>query len=244
MRVRGILIVVLSIVACARQITAVGHSGYTPKWHVGDWWIVKTWQLQPISARGDWGWVYRRYEVAGIEKVEQHDCYVLEIRVSRRPNIGPSGIVDIVVDVRTDSMLAIRQTLMTHRGSGEPLLPSVRHRPLGMFGPFTAELRLPRFPLPPVNQDTAFKREKRDDCHAYMREISGPADSALVKRLLAEGDSAGSRVVRPLGAVYEVRSEMAGGVVPGSPTGQRDVTQSLQLWSDDQPWRLYEELVD
>jgi hypothetical protein len=94
-----------------------------------------------------------------------------------------------------------------------------------------------------MTQDTAFKREDFTYGVADLREISRPADPALVKRLLAEGDTAGSQVIRPKGAVYEVRSEVAGEHDPNSPTGRKDITQSHQLWSDDLPWRIFEERV-
>ena len=94
-----------------------------------------------------------------------------------------------------------------------------------------------------MNPDTAFKTEDRIYGVADLRQISRAADSASVKRLLAEGDTGGTRAVRPTGAVYEVRSEAAGNLVPGSLTGQRDITQSLQLWSADLPWRAFEERV-
>jgi hypothetical protein len=85
----------------------------------------------------------------------------------------------------------------------------------------------------------------RDDCAADLREISRSADSALVKRLLDEGDTTGGRVVRPTGEVFAVRSEMGGnlglGPLPGP--GESRITQSFQLWCKDQPWRLFEELV-
>jgi hypothetical protein len=66
----------------------------------------------------------------------------------------------------------------------------------------------------------------------------------LVKRLLGEGDSTGEPVVKPKGTVYVVRSELGGDVAPGASPGQRNIMQSLQLWCDGQPWRLFEELVD
>ncbi len=238
MRLTRVVLTALAVAACAPSVRS---SGYAPKWRVGDWWIVKTWEIWPN--RGVWEWNYRRYDVAGIEKVGQNDCYVLEIRGSRRPSIGSSGIVDIVLHVRTDNLLAVRRTVMMHRADGEPLPPMVRYHPLGLFGPFVAEPRLPRFPLQLMNQDTVFKKERRDDCYAYLREISRPADPALVERLLAEGDTADIRVVRPSGAVYQVRNELGGNVIPGPQPGEREITQSLQLWSDDLPWRPFEELV-
>lgn len=234
--------VLLALVVVALAPTLV-VAQYTPNWHVGDWWITKTFREFQTGRGKYWGWDYRRYDVAGIEKVGQTDCYVVGIRGDRRPNIGRDGAAGIVLYVRTDNWLVIR-TEEARYCDGKRLSPHVRHSPRGLFGPFVGEPRLPRFPLQLMNQDTAFKRERRDDCYADLREISRPADPALVERLLAEGDTAGSRAVRPTGAVYAVRSELAGDIVPGSLTGQRYIVQSLQLWSDDLPWRPFEELVE
>ena len=240
MFVRGILIAVLSVVACARQMTAVGQSGYTPKWHVGDWWIVKTWEMRPRD--GDWWWRYRRYDVAGIEKVGKNDCYVIEIRGDLQPKIEGVGDPGIVLYVRTDNWRLVR-TVQARDSSGMRVSPRVFNTPDGRFGPFVSEPRLPRFPLRLMSRDTAFKTERRRVSCADLREISRPADPALVERLLAEGDTADTRVVRPSGAVYQVRNEIAGNHIPGPQPGAREFTQSLQLWSDDLPWRSFEELV-
>lgn len=240
MRVRGVLMAVLMVGACARQITAVGHSGYTPKWHVGDWWIVKSWEIEPMH--GDWWWMYRRYDVAGVEKVGRNDCYVLEIRGSKRPNISSAGAAGIILYVRTDNWRVVR-TVEARYSGGKCVTPDVFDTPHGRFGPFVSEPRLPRFPLQLMNQDTAFKRERREYSVADLREISRPADPTLVERLLAEGDTADIKVVRPSGAVYQVRNEIGGNVIPGPQPGAREIKQSLQFWSDDLPWRSFEELV-
>jgi hypothetical protein len=181
--------------------------------------------------------------VAAIEKVGQDDCYVIEIRGSSRPSIGRDGAASIVLHVRTDNWLVVR-TQHARQYGGKSVLPDIREYPRGLFGPFMAEPRLPRFPLLPMNQDTIFKRERRDDCYADLREISRPADPALVERLLAEGDTGDVRVVRPFGVVYQLRNELGGDLIPGLQPGEREIMQSLQLWSDDLPWRLYEAVVD
>jgi hypothetical protein len=243
MRVRGILIAVLSIVACARQFTTVGKTGYTPKWHVGDWWITKTLWYRETGHGSFWEWRYMRYDMAGIEKVGQNDCYVVEMRSGRGANISTSGEPGRVLYIRADKWLIIREKEMNwSRGESRP--PSVRDYPLGLFGPFISEQRIPRFPLQLANQDTAFKLEYRDYCAADLREISCPADPEQVERLLAEGDTVDSRAIRPSGAVYQVRSELGGNRDSSAPTGRKNIVQSLQLWSDDLPWRLFEELAE
>jgi hypothetical protein len=192
---------------------------------------------------GDWVWDHMRYDIVGVQKVGGRDCFVLETRFQ-----GPKGTLartKNVLYVRTDDWLVVRQAVTTT--FHDTLLPPViTDCPLGQFGPFQGgELRLPRFPLQLENPDTTFKRQMRDDCAPDLREISRNADSALVKRLLDEGDTTGGRVVRPKGEVFAVRSEMGGNLgpdpLPGP--GESRITQSLQFWCDDQPWRLFEELV-
>jgi hypothetical protein len=240
--VRGKSSAVLLALAVAALAPSLGVAQYAPKWHVGDWWIVKTWQPDPMSQRREWEWNYLRYDVARIEKVGETNCYVIEIRGDVQPDIGREGSAGRVLYVRTDNWLVVR-TEEAHYYDGKRLSPYVRNYPRGLFGPFISEPRLPRFPLQLMNPDTAFKLVDRVYGVADLREISRPADSELVKRLLAEGDTAGSQVIRPKGAVYEVRSEVAGEHDPNSPTGRKDITQSHQLWSDDLPWRIFEERV-
>jgi hypothetical protein len=224
----------LTALAVAVCVPAVASAQYAPTWHVGDWWVVKT---LGESDQGGWEWNKTRYDVSGIQKVGGSDCFVLEIRYYWRRGVlsGPPH----VFHVRTDDWLVVRETYQT-TFNGTLLPPVVLDRPLGLFGPFSSEPRLPRFPLQlPGNQDTTFKLKKRDDCSAHLREISRMADSALLGRLLTEGDPTGERVVRPTGAVFQVRNELGGDL----DTDSRRIVQSLQFWSEDQPWRVYEELV-
>ena len=88
--------------------------------------------------------------------------------------------------------------------------------------------------------DTLFRLQPLKDSSVLLREISGAADPTMVKRLLDDGDTTGRRIVRPAGVVYEVRSEMSG--ASDSVAGRR-ITRSLQLWTKERPWRMYEELV-
>ena len=231
---------VLLVLAVAALAPSLGVAQYAPKWHVGDWWIVKTWEIRPRD--GDWRWVYRRYDVAGIEKVGKNDCYVVEIRGGRRPSISSAGAPGIILYVRTDNWRLVR-TVQARYLSGKRVAPDVFNTPDGRYGPFVSQPRLPRFPLQLTSQDTAFKHERFEDWGAYLREISRPADPARVERLLAEGDTADTKAVRPSGAVYQVRDEVGGNVIPGPKPGAREFTQSLQFWSDDLPWRSFEEFV-
>ena len=240
-RLTRIILTALVVAACA---PSVRQSGYAPKWHVGDWWVVKQWYRTgtAVSLEHQWAWAHLRYDVAGISKVNHRSCYVLEVRVQE---IANSGIKDVFY-VRMDNWLVVRQVSL--RRYGDQLLPpDTSNYPLGLFGPYWGfEPRLPRFPLRLDNPDTLFRMQRRDETADDLREVSSIADSALYNRLINEGDTAAGRPVHPTGAVYEVRSEMAENLVPrpqlGDSTYER-VEQSLQFWSEDQPWRLYEEMV-
>jgi hypothetical protein len=238
MRARCILIAVLSLVACARQFTTVGKTGYTPKWQVGDWWVVKTFEQSDFGFDG-WAWNQTRYDVARIEKVGGRDCFVLETR-----HQGPQGMLSgpwQVFYVRRDDWLVIREVTTTFHGGLRR--PVTTNYPLGLSGPLPSEPCLPRFPLQPASSDTAFRFRRLSHVSAWLREISGVADTALVHRLLDEGDAAGGRVLRPAGAVCQVRSELGGNLDPNPRGGERRVVQSLQFWSEGLPWRVYEEQV-
>jgi len=215
----------------------LGLAQYTPKWHVGDWWVVKTWERYTTSGWPEW--YYTRYDITSVEKVHSRDCYVLKVGRGSWPGILSSGATNFVLYVRIDDWLAIRE-VVNAQYDGKPLPPIVRDYPRGLFGPFGGDVepRLPRFPLQLGNPDTAFKSQDRDDCSACLREISSIADPALVKRLLAEGDTLGSKAVRPSSVVYQVRNEMGSDLLTFP---ERDINQSLQLWCEGQPWRAYEE---
>jgi hypothetical protein len=236
--VRGRSGSVLFALAVAALAPSLGVAQYAPKWHVGDWWTTKTLRESEAGSGCGWELRYRRYDVVGMEKVGKRDCFVIESRI-QGPNGELAAKTKIVHYVRKDDWLVVRQ-VMTFTYHDTLLPPKTRDYPLGLFGPFSGgEPRLPRFPLQLGYQDTTFKLKRRDDGFAELREISSIADSASVKRLLDEGDSAGRRAVRPTGVVYQVRNELGGDLG----TDNSRIVQSLQLWSNDQPWRLYEELA-
>jgi len=112
------------------------------------------------------------------------------------------------------------------------------------------------------NVDTTFSLKDLDRGSAYLREVSSIADSVLVRCLLDDGDTAelfkstmgdgAGRVMRPTSIVYQVRNESGGNLGSDElggegwnryPSGERRVEQSLQFWSEDLPWRAYEQLV-
>jgi len=229
------VLLALAVVALAPSL---GVAQYAPKWRVGDWWVTKTWGKSGNAMPPFRVWRYHRYDVVGIKRVGKRDCFVLETRLTG-PKGEPATRTKDVLYVHVDDWLVVRQEI-GHTYNDTVCPPWIRNAPLGLFGPFgTGEPHLPRFPLRLGDPDTTFKLKKRDDGFADLREISRIADSSSVKRLLNDGDSAGARVVRPTGVVYQVRNEGGGDLE----TDNRRVVQSLQLWSDDQPWRVYEELV-
>ena len=230
---------VLLALAIAALAPSLGVAQYAPKWHAGDWWVTKTWHE---SVSGEWAWSFTRYDIIGIEKVGKRDCFVVESRDQGLD--GRLAEAHTAFYVRTDDWLVVRQVI-AHMYCNV-LRSDTLERPRGLFGPFqSGEPRLPRFPLRLVSQDTEFRLLLRDDCAPRLREISQMADTALVKRLLDDGNSENGQVVRPTGVVYQVRSEVGGNLQPGLPLPHEgSIGRSLQLWCVDQPWRLYEELVN
>ena len=202
--------------------------------------MVKTWEPATSGLAGDSGWNYKRYDVAGVEKVGKQDCFVLQ--TGRHGRSGGPSRAEVVWYVRKDNWLVVRQVLFS--GSHKSVAPDTEDCPLGLVGPiFGVEPGLPRFPLKPESLDTMFKPRKLDDYSAWLREMSSIADPASVKRLLDAGDITGGRVLRPSGVVYQVRTEAGGNLGLGPQPPERRIVQSLQLWSDDLPWRVYGELV-
>ena len=237
LRARSVLIAVLMVAACAPSVRL---SRYTPRWRVGDWWMVKTWEPATSGLADDSNWNYKRYDIAGVEKVGKQDCFVLQ--TGRQGRSGGPSRAEVVWYVRKDNWLVVRQVLFS--GPPNSVAPDTEDCPLGLVGPiFGVEPGLPRFPLKPENLDTMFMPRKLDDYSAWLREMTSIADPASVKRLLDAGDITGGRVVRPTRAVYQVRTEAGGNLGLGPQPPERRIVQSLQLWSDDLPWRAYGELV-
>lgn len=239
----GAVLLALAVVALAPSL---GVAQYAPKWHVGDWWLTKTLAVPPEG--GGPVWRYKRYDVVRTDRVGKRDCYVLQTVSS-----GPKGEMErdtVLFYVRVDDWLIVREDVARFYAD-KPLGMGIQPAPLGLFGPFPGEPALPRFPLRLDDPDTTFKLKKRERCLAELREISSIADPAMVKRLLDDGDSVTVRhlfgwvdstrirVLRPTAIVYQVRNELGGDL----DTDNRSIVQSLQLWSDNLPWRVYEELV-
>jgi hypothetical protein len=229
-RSRAVLLA-LAVLALAPSL---GVAQYAPKWHVGDWWVVKTCHESQSAAyigpEPHWTWDEVRYEVTGVERVNHHNCFVLK---------ADYGAVYFLFYVLRDSWLIIRYVTCSYDRHGK-LVSHTHERPGGAYGAYirAPEPRLLRFPLQLGSHDTLFKLTT---CW-YVREVPGIADSALLNHMLYEGDSALGHVVRPNGTVYEVRSETPADPPQPDGTVRGRILQSLQLWSEDLPWRLYEGL--
>jgi len=210
------VLLALAIVACSRPNAAAKPSGYTPRWRVGDWWVTKTLEESQAAMPPFWEWFYHRYEVARIRRVGGRACFAVETR-----QIGPDGDRTKY----TSSVFYIDKHDWT----------------LVRDPDFVRQAQLPSFPLRSENPDTTVRW--LDYPSMWLREICQAGDSAEVSRILAEGDSAGSRVVRVSDVVYQVRVERGEEPEPGSqPSWEgRRVDGSLQLWSVGQPWRVYDE---
>jgi hypothetical protein len=231
--------VILTALGVATCLPSVGSSQYAPKWRVGDWWVVKTWVLS--SEYGISKWNYARYHVAGAKRVGNRACYVLETYPLRPDSVSPKS--KDMFYVRTDDWLVVRRTA-TNMQDGRLHPPQTTNYPLGQTGPFRGGLHLPRFPLQLGNPDTTFRLARFEGFSAWLRELNDVADSSVVNRLLSECESDGGRSLRPAGKVYRVSNEADRRLEPDEEYGnQAQMIQSLQLWSEDLPWRVYEELV-
>jgi len=262
------ILTALAIAACAHPDAPVRRAAnapvapearplYSPKWQVGDWWVVKTLRLSE-TGWSRWEWERTRCDVARLDNVGGHDCLVLEVRYQ-----GPGGTAHdppVLFYVMADSWLVIRHEY-TCAALGT-VRRIVEDSPSGLAGPEPSEPRLPHFPLRLSNVDTTFSLKDLDRGSAYLREVSSIADSVLVRCLLDDGDTAelfkstmgdgAGRVMRPTSIVYQVRNESGGNLGSDElggegwnryPSGERRVEQSLQFWSEDLPWRAYEQLV-
>jgi len=68
------------IALCVATVWGCGVKQYAPQWRVGDWWVVKVWQQFEY---GSYLWHHERYDVAGIAKVDDRECFVLKTAFSR-----------------------------------------------------------------------------------------------------------------------------------------------------------------
>jgi hypothetical protein len=227
-RIRGIFFAVLLVAACARQFTKVEKAGYTPKWRVGDWWIVKS-RMRSLSGHG-WQWDNDRYDVVSMEKVEGKNCLVLRKGDPDSPGSGPRKLYYI----RTDDFRIIRRVEYFWQ-AGKLIGPVTADFPDCRTGPDPAEL-LPMFPLDAAGiQDSIFRIYAKG---GYLRQLSGPPDSDLLRDCRNYPDTSQGHPVQPRdGKLYSVLCESG---TPRGPTGQIEpFVYSLQLWSEDFPWRLY-----
>jgi hypothetical protein len=208
---------------------------YTPKWHVGDWWIVKE-QMPSLTGR-DWHWQTDRFDVLRIEKVDGRDCYVLQQGDTTSPGSGPRDLYY----VRTGDCRIVRKVEYFQQ-AGKLMDPGIRNFPEGMFGLFPPGPHLPQFPLDAEpTRDSAFHLYSFVIGVTSLRQFSGLADSALLNSYLSypNTSSRDRPVLSPGGKMYSVLCEEG---APRGPGGH-DVpyTYDVQLWSTDYPWRLYEE---
>ncbi len=245
MRARYVLTAILAVTVLLPNL---GVAQYAPKWHVGDWWVVKTWDLS--SLYGISKWKYTRYDVVGVQKVGNRACYVLEA-YPVQPGGVPPKTKDVFYVLRDDWLVVRRTTTSTKSGRLRPL--QTTDYPLGQRGPCRGGLHLPRFPLRLGDSDTTPRLVRFGNYSARLREMSDTADSSLVNRLLSECDSAGGRVLQPTGRVYQIRDDEDRILEPDEEgwnqarsvlglRGDRSIVQGLQLWSEDLPWRVCEEL--
>lgn len=232
---RGKLIAVLFALAVAAFAPSLGVAQYTPKWHVGDWWVTKTWQP---AVSGRMRWELQRYDVLGIEKIGKAECLVLQEKTGDTTT-SQDGARDLYY-VRTDNYRVVR--VEAYSPQAGKLQGGRYNIPDGLFGPTPLQPRLPWFPLGSGSvQDSTFRDSRTVAGWAWLRQFSGPADSAVLERFRGEPDSfRGSTVLPGDGKMFFALSELGAPRGPGGtnvPCGY-----SLQLWSEAYQWRLYEEL--
>jgi hypothetical protein len=223
-RARVLMLAVLMVGACARQFTTVGKTGYTPKWHVGDWWVASGWT--------GYEWRLLRYDLLGIEGVGGRECFVLQEKKADT-TATPEGERTLFY-VRNDNWRVVR--VASYSKSGGPYLADY---PEGTFGFAPGQPCLPWFPLDTsAAYNSTFRRyEITRSVRGVLRQHSGLADSVLMRRYVAKPAPPSASDSRfATGTMFSVLVE---GGVPGQ-TRMPDL-YSLQLWSSDCPWRLYEE---
>ena len=52
MRLTRVILTALAVSAC---LPSVGSAQYAPTWHVGDWWVIKTFEQSDVGFDG-WAW--------------------------------------------------------------------------------------------------------------------------------------------------------------------------------------------
>lgn len=218
------VLLALAVVALAPSL---GMAQYTPKWHVGDWWIVKEW-VPDLHGGSGWHWQHWRYDVLRTEEVDRKDCFVLQWGDTLSPGSGPR----MLYYVRTDSLRIIRRAIY-YRRAGKLVGPKTLNYPQGMYGPNPGEPQLPLFPLDIMaTRDSTFVR--------HFRQFTSLADSVSSRRYREDPDESGGRPISPgSGRLFTVLSQSSEPAGPGGPEVAR--LYSLQLWSEDLPWRLYSE---
>jgi hypothetical protein len=223
----------LLALAVAVLLPSLGIAQYAPKWHVGDWWIVKEWIT---DLHGGWQWQHWRYDVLRTEKTDGRECFVLQRGDTLDPGTGPRTLYY----VRSDSCRIIKE-VDYYWQNGKLYGPGTFNCPQGMYGPFSGEPQLPLFPLvPELVRDSAFVRRRVARFWGHLRQFTYLADSAALDRYRAEPSQSGGRPVGlGNGRVLASLSESAEPTADGGP----DVVDlyTLQLWNENLPWRLYSE---
>jgi hypothetical protein len=220
----GSVLLALAVVALAPSL---GVAQYAPKWHVGDWWIVKEWMPDLNGGSGS-HWQHCRYDVLRTEKVDRNDCFVLQWGDTLSPRSGPRTLYY----VSSDSLRIIRRVDYFQQ-AGKLLGPSTFNCPQGMYGPNPGEPQLPLFPL-----DTTATRDSTFVSH--FRQFASLADSVSLRRYREDPDqSSGRPISAGNGVLFASLAQSSEPTGPGGPEVAR--LYSLQLWSEDLPWRLCSE---
>jgi hypothetical protein len=222
--------------------TAARGSSFTwiPTWKTGDSWMIK--ELVPsmsgLADAPEWRFQNRTYDVQGTTKVGRTDCYVLEMQWGRWDERRPRA--KSIYYLRRSDLKVVREDVY-HLYDGK-LQPPVRiDYGNGEDGPFfmTGGPRWPRFPLDSIPQrDTVFRIFMDTSMSDLERQGVSRIPATSAEHWLVAGDSAEDPALRSRDKVL-FRVLMEEGTYDSS--GITPVGYSLQLWSRDEPWRLYEE---
>ena len=217
-------------------------SEWMPKWQVGDWWIVKRIvEGSRFTGRSYPQWsdsILFRFEVTGVDQVNGKECYVLERRYWPIGQLTPPE-VRTAFFLYKDDLCLVRLTDYSY--SKKLLKPySIDYKcnrgitfGVGVGG----WINLPAFPLtyegikavslakPPSDPRASYVTQNVTTCNIgnFSQQL---ADSQIVK------DPSGT-------LCYHVILEGGGSK---EDRGKMGVNYTEQVWSQQLPWYLYEEV--
>lgn len=212
-------------------------NGWSPKWRIGDWWIVKFrgaylpfhgpdspeeyWRVRPAKFM---------YRVTGIKRVRGRDCFVLEERIMPFRD----DAVSFKYLVRCDSLqvISVIDSVVKRNGRSDVHADDVRRQALGPYTSAHPPMYVfPAFPLVSEGEGA----ESLAKCHlgpvSYVSQTVARVKVSDVTELLKEADS-----FPPVGdSGYLVRL-----LIWASPMADsyHVSSETQDLWLPNLPWFL------